>query len=232
MSPSLPSPRPPPRSAWRLAEPSRLHVSAGSRALIVGPTGSGKSNLASFLAWSWERVLVFDPKADPSAVLPNSTVARGSREAWRRLPGRVIYRPDLDDHAGLPDAFDPLVARVWRSGHHGILLHETVDVAPGGNSGARRWLSMTLRQGRSRAIPVLMCTQRPVWIDRLCRSEADHVFLFGLNDDEDVKAVASVMRVPWRALVPPRDVLGVEFGFYHRGPTGRVTLHRPIRLMQ
>lgn len=163
-------------------------------------------------------------------MLANATVVRGAAAAWRALPGRVIYRPDLADHADLPRAFDALVGRIWsRGGHTGILLHETTDVAP--SWGARPWLSMAIRQGRHpRRIPIVACTQRPSKIDPLFYSEVEHVLLMGLYSVEDRRAVASVMGVSWRLLVHPRERLGVPYGFYHRDPTGLVTLHRPLRL--
>lgn len=207
-----------------------MRIAGNERILIVGPTGSGKSTLANAIASRWERYLIFDPKADPAAVLPNSAVVRGSRAAWRALPGRVVYRPDLADHEDLPGAFDPLVGRIWsRGGHVGILLHETADVAP--SSGSRRWLSMAIRQGREpRRIPIIACTQRPRWIDLLLLSEAEHVYLMGLRSDEDRKAVSSVMGVPWRQLSDPEQRLGTRHGFYYRGPDGKVSLHRPLHL--
>ena len=47
-----------------------------------------------------------------------------------------------------------------------------------------------LTQGRSKEIPAIILTQRPVWISRFVFSEADFYAVFHLNDRRDQKSVA------------------------------------------
>lgn len=200
-----------------------MRIGRGDRVLIVGHTGSGKSTLASAIAARWPRVLVLDPKNDPEAVLPNSHVAWGVRDALAALPGRVIYRPtpaDLDD---LPAAFDLLCRRIFVAGGGcGILLHETADVAP--SSGSKRWLGACIRQGRSMSIPIIFCTQRPAWIDRLALSEPAHVYLFRLWNTSDLRTIRAVMGADF----DDRPPLHAEHAFYYRGPDGRTLVAGPL----
>lgn len=213
------------RGALRCPEPD---VKAGHRVLIVGPNGCGKSTLGSAIANGFgRRVLVYDPKAEPEAVLPNSAEVVGVRAALRALPGRVIYRPSLADMSDLPGAFDELAARVWQTGGHCcLLIHETMDVAPsGGRTGPS--LSRAIRQGRHPLrIPIIFVTQRAAWIDRLAVSESAHVYLFSQRDKRDLSTISSVMGAPPESLAPP----GIEHAFYHRGPSGPVHLHGPLNL--
>jgi DNA helicase HerA-like ATPase len=201
-----------------------VRIRAGDKILVVGHTGSGKSTLASAIAARWPRVLVLDPKHDPEAELPNSHAAYGVADALRALPGRVIYRPRVDELADLAAAFDELARKVYLTGGTGILLHETADVAP--SSGSRQWLNACIRLGRSRGIPIIFCTQRPAWIDRLALSEPAHVCLFRLWNRDDLSTICRVLGVETDA-VPP---LPTPYAFYYRGPDGIVRASEPIPL--
>lgn len=218
--PSSASPFPPSIAIGRRPDgtPEAQHV------LILGQNGTGKSTLASAIANSWPRVLVLDPKLDPAAVLPNSHVAVGLADALAHLPGRVIYRPtpaELDD---LPGSFDVLIRRLLiAGGGHGIVLHEAADVAP---QRAARWLRTAWMQGRGLGVPVVSCTQRPAWVDRLAFSEARHVFLLTLTDPDDRDRAAALMGRS-RAELPNTPE---PHGFYYRGPSGDVIRCRPLRL--
>lgn len=194
--------------------------------LIVGPTGSGKSTLATYLARGWDRLVVYDPKGEPESWPPNSQVVRGAAAAARALPGRVVYVPDRADQADLPGAWDQVMARLWDlGGHHGVIVHETQDVAPA--QGTRPAFSQVIRQGRHpRRIPVLFLAQRPSWINRLALSEPAHVFLFGLRNTDDLRTMAGVMNAPASTLPLPAD----PHAFYYRGPTGAPRLMAPLQL--
>jgi hypothetical protein len=203
-----------------------ITIGAGDRVLIVGPTGSGKSTLATRLASSWDRLVVYDPKGEPASWPANAAVIRGARAAARALPGRVVYVPDRADQADLPGAWDLLMARLWDlGGHHGVVVHETQDVAP--SQGTRPAFSQVIRQGRHpRRIPILFLAQRPSWINRLALSEASHAFLFGLRNPDDLRTMAGVMNTSAQLLTLP----ATPFAFYYRGPTGAPRLMAPMQL--
>ncbi len=226
-SPRRPKNPPPPGVAYSTAKvvigrrpdgrPEAQHV------LIIGQNRSGKSTLASAIAGAWSRVLVLDPKLDPAAVLPNSHVAVGLDDALAHLPGRVIYRPTPDELDDLPAAFDVLVRRIMvAGGGHGIVLHEVADL--GGR--AQRWLRTAWMQGAGLGVPVVSCTQRPAWVDRLALSEARHVFLLTLTDPDDRERAAALMGKRGAELPNTPE----PHGFYYRGPSGDVIRCRPLSL--
>lgn len=190
-----------------------MRIRAGERMLIVGTTQTGKSTLATVIASAWERVLVFDPKLDPNAELPNAAIRYGVRAALRALPGRVVYRPTPAEHDDLPGHFDQLVRKVLEGGGScGIVLHETADAAPLPRS--RRWLSIAIRQGARWKIPMIFATQRPRFMDVSVRSESVHVVLFSVEEYEDFVLMAKRLGVKPSALPP----LPAPHAFYYRGP--------------
>jgi energy-coupling factor transporter ATP-binding protein EcfA2 len=203
-----------------------ISIGPGDRVLIVGPTGSGKSTLATQLARGWQRVVVYDPKHEPASWPAGAAVVIGAEAAARALPGRVVYVPSRADMADLAGAFDVVMARLWQlGGHHGVVIHETQDVAPA--QGTRPALSQVIRQGRHpRRIPILFLAQRPSWINRLALSEASHAFLFGLRNPDDLRTMAGVMNTSAQLLRLPAQ----PFAFYYRGPTGAPRLMAPMKL--
>jgi hypothetical protein len=208
-------------------------IGAGATILIVGPKGSGKSVLASHLAAGWDRVLVYDPKGDPNADLPNSTRRHGADAAIAALPGRVVYQPTVEEMSDLRGAFDRVVRVAWLMRvSMGLVLHETADVAPA--LGTPPYLSIWIRQGRERIRadgrlvhnPVVMVTQRPRHINLHGASEADHLYLFPVRNPGDLSTMAGLFSTSPRALSP----LPTPHAFYYRGPGGSVAAMPPLAL--
>ena len=178
--------------------------------------GSGKSRLATRIASAWHRVLVYDPKHDAEATISNATIAYTADAALRALPGRVIYRPGRDELGDIARHFDRLVARTFDLGSHAIVIHELGDLADGNRIGPA--LSQATRQGRSRFVPIVFVTQRPLDIPRVAVTESGHAFLFHLIDPRDRAVVAGWMGERVRAAIPK------DYSFWYRDP--RSGLHR------
>ena len=104
-----------------------------------------------------------------------------------RLPGkRGFYR--LSVYPGQEEQLEDWLWKVWRRGKIGLFCDEVSLIQ---NSKAFKAI---LRQGRSKLIPVISCTQRPVDCDREVFTEAQHIFVFGLSDDRDYKIVKGFTR--------------------------------------
>ncbi|MBT9174003.1 MAG: hypothetical protein DDT21_02414 [Syntrophomonadaceae bacterium] len=185
-------------------------------------TGSGKSRLLTRLAGAYSRALIVDPKDDPEAMLPNAAVVYDALSAVRALPGRVIYRPRRADMAQLGAHVDRVLDRIWSlGGGHAVILHELGDLA--GADRVPPVLAECYRKGRSRGIPMLAATQRPVDIPRVAISEASHIFAFALMDQRDRDTLAAYMGDQVRAGLP------FTHSFWYRGPDYRLIRCSPLR---
>lgn len=213
----------------------------------MGQNGTGKSHLLTSLAAAWDRgpLVIYDPKDDPEALIPNATIVRTAREAVRRLPGRVIYRPELAEfrsrHPGDPLNSPPIWARIdvivdkliglARAGGPGSLLviHELADLgAPWGCGPA---LAEAIRKGRSLQITLAMATQRPQGTPVMARSEAQHIIAFTLTDAAARDVAAELMtdlEHPEIADLIRLRPLPLDHTWWHRGPDFRTRLHSPL----
>lgn len=97
------------------------------------------------------------------------------------LRGTSKQRPPLTDY----------FEKLWERRNVGIMIDEAWMV------GDDEGFVMCLTQGRSRRIPMIICTQRPAWISRFAFSEASYIQCFDLNDDNDISRVESFMPLSW-----------------------------------
>ena len=151
------------------------------RLVIVGRTGTGKTQAA---AWQlamrdigFFRWIIFDFKGDE--LLNDMGATEIDLGELPKKPGLYIVHPTPDETEGVED----YLWKIWASGNIGLFIDEGYMI---GNSAAFRAL---LTQGRSKRIPMIILSQRPVWLSRFVFSEADFYQVFWLNDSEDRKAM-------------------------------------------
>jgi ABC-type dipeptide/oligopeptide/nickel transport system ATPase component len=216
--------------------PGLILIRPGQKVLIMGQNGSGKSVLASAIARGFDRgtVLVYDPKDDPEAMIPGSTVAATAREAMRALPGRVIYRPTSPEMAHIERFWDELCRKLVDLARRGggssaVIVHELGDLGTPYRIGPG--FAEVIRKGRSLGITLVMVTQRPQGIPVIARSEAQHVACFTLTDAADRDVAASLLsdvQCPEAAAVIRLRPLPLDHRWWYRGPDFRLRLHQPL----
>lgn len=88
--------------------------------------------------------------------------------------------------------------KVWKRENIGIFCDEATFLT-GMNS-----IKAILRQGRSKRIPVIACTQRPIGIDREFFTESSYKQIFRLDDERDYKIIRGFTRnAQVEGLLPP-----------------------------
>lgn len=158
--------------------------SINERALVVGSTGSGKSTLG---LWMLEHApfhrmpyVIIDYKRE-SAIKMIDRARQIDTNEIPRHPGLYVIRP-------MPEIDDERVKRwlfgVWNVGNTGLFFDEGLMVPKSGGA-----LQAIYTQGRTKRIPVITLSQRPVELHRTAISEADHFAVFRLNDQRDYKTV-------------------------------------------
>jgi hypothetical protein len=156
--------------------------------IIVGRNGCGKTQLGcallGFRDLRSERWIALDFKGDE---LINSL------EHVRYIDdAKIPSKPGLYVKAfrrASDEEINAFLWNVWEKEHTGVYIDEGYFV-PQGEDGAFKGLLTT---GRSKRIPVITLSQRPVRISRFAFSEASHVAVFDLNDRRDWKTLDEVL---------------------------------------
>lgn len=161
-------------------------IRRGDRAAIVGRTGSGKSVMLRHLLTRYSRAVLVDPKGRAS--MPGWPVVYGSAEFRKRWPAepRIVVRPGAGEERRA--WLDAVCWHVYRHGETALGIDEVVGVVDASRRSPGFDACQT--QGRELGITMLTCTQRPRGVPPTILSEADHLFIFALNREDDRKAIA------------------------------------------
>lgn len=153
------------------------------RLVIVGKTGTGKTQCAIWhlARRSWDTMpwIIIDYKRDSLiAKLPAKEISLARAPS---APGLYVVRPmPTQDDAAL-EAF---LWQVWHNENTGLFVDEGFMIPQHSDA-----FQAILTQGRSKHIPTITLSQRPVWLSRFVFSEADFFQCFWLNDRDDRKSL-------------------------------------------
>jgi hypothetical protein len=222
----------------------------GQKVLILGMNGSGKSVIAQGIAASWALgpVVIVDTKGDdPAALIPNCAVCYSADDVVRHLPGRVVWRPSLDEksrHRAGDDRrlrplwcrFEQVCRKLWELARAErrptlVVVHELRELCTEQRIGPM--FRELITAGRTAGITLVLVTQRPQRVALEARSEAQHVIVLTLTDPSAREEAAALLADPNQpelvAMIRQRS-LPLDFRWWYRGPDFRLALHDPVRM--
>lgn len=155
------------------------------RLAIIGRTGSGKTQAGvwhlSKRAYDRMPWIAFNFKGDELINSIPGTQTLGLDASVPSKPGIYVVDVAPDEK----EVADDFLMRVWKHEKCGLYIDEGYMLS--GLPGFRRCLT----QGRSKQIPIILLSQRPVWMDRFAWSEADFFQIFNVAIADDKKTIAS-----------------------------------------
>ena len=173
------------------------HPGDAQRLTVIGKTGSGKTQGAAFhlsgRSFDKKPWIVFDFKRDQLLNDLPHTQEWDFTTAVPKKPGIYLTHP----LPGQDDAVENCLWRIWAKENVGVYVDELYML----NKNSHAFQAI-LTQGRSKRIPVIMLTQRPVAVTRFAFSEADYIQLYTLTDKRDYKTVKEFMPLPIEAQLP------------------------------
>lgn len=170
-----------------------------ARTTVLGATGTGKSTCGTWLLshqrldkrpWlliDFKRETIFDQVGFP----PIQQIGLGDRVP--RRPGLYLLSP----RPGQDVALEAFLWRVWQQENVGLYVDEAA-LMPDGDA-----FPAILQQGRSKRIPVIACSQRPVNVARGLFSEANFFAVYRMNDRRDYRIVEGFAPADMARPLPP-----------------------------
>jgi hypothetical protein len=187
-------------SAFRFPNPT-------NRTAIVGSTGSGKSQFATWLLSTrnidvrpW---VIIDPKGDDLiGELPCEEIMRGEKPP--REPGLYVMRP----LPGTDDAWlEQFLWQCWSQEDIGIYIDEGYMIPRYSKA-----FQALLTQGRSKNIEMIMLSQRPVRCHPMMFSESDYLVVFRLNKPQDRETMQDAMSMNINKRLPEYNSYWYDVG--------------------
>lgn len=190
----------------------------GDRALIVGHTGSGKTEFALWILARLQNspVVIYDTKGERALLtLPNSQVVTSTAQLAIAVQNAevdyIVFKipPEIIADA---DALDGLLWEHFeRYKGCDVYIDELFSFSQNGRAGPG--LVALLTQGRTWDITTIMCAQRPKWISRFAITETQRFYIFRLVDRKDRAALGDVIPDFADYPNPPK----YEFWYYRTG---------------
>lgn len=187
------------------------------RLSIVGTTGSGKTHAAlwhlAMRNYDVKPWVVYDFKYDEFIGSIPGTFELDVNAPAPEHPGLYVVHPIPEDD---DDAVEDQMTDIWKRENIGVFVDEGYMLS-NRNKGFRKLLT----QGRSKHIPMIVCTQRPVWIDKFVFTESEYKQVFRLQNREDQKKVEEYV---------PYELYRLEkrWSWYYDSPSDQLTKLRPV----
>ncbi len=155
--------------------------SDSDRCMIIGMTGTGKTRAAvhqlshrSINDMTW---IAMDFKGDDTLAQMPVTDIMDIDEEIPSNPGLYYLKVEPSRRGAATTEF---FKRAYERGECGILIDETLAI---GN--ANEGFNLCLFLGRSRKVPMIMCTQRPVGMEVNARNQATFWQIFKIRNKKD-----------------------------------------------
>jgi hypothetical protein len=150
---------------------------------IVGATGSGKTQAGAFHLsrrnYTTKPWLVYDFKGEDLFNEIENAFHLSADDKVPEKPGLYIVHAVPED-----PGVDEQMLEIWHRENIGVMIDEGYMI--GRQNRPFRYL---LTQGRSKHIPLIVLSQRPVWMDRFVFSESSFFQIFRLQHKKDLANV-------------------------------------------
>lgn len=209
----------------------RLKWRQGEHLTMVGPTGGGKTTLATHLLPRRDYIIVFaTKKRDPliNRLKGNGYETITDADAIHKdVSRKFILAPPVSGVKSLGkqrSVFESALNTVFRQTGWTLFLDETRYICD--YLGLAADCELLWQQGRSLGVTMVAGTQRPVKIPLFAYDQATHLFFWRDNDDHNLKRLGGLGGISRRTIIDAVSVLELHEVLYLNTRNG--TLLRTI----
>lgn len=205
----------------------------GEHVGLIGPTGSGKTHLATWLLPMRRYIIIFATKPKDST-LDNFGKHLGFKKLpkWedisiKRFPRRIIW-PDarkLDSVATQKAVFTNALNNVFIQGGWTLYIDElwyTVDTLQ-----MKKDIKVILQQARSMKISLVVSSQRPAWIPVEVYDQSTHLFFWRDSDITNLRRIGGIGQRDARLIIKIVMDLPKYHVLYLNTRTGKLLITKP-----
>ena len=187
------------------------------RFTIVGATGSGKTQAAlynlSHRNYDVKPWMIYDFKGEELISAIDGAQHISMSDKLPKEAGIYVVHPV----PGEEEIVDEHMTRVWERGDMGVYVDEGYMVGQR-SIGFRRLLT----QGRSLHIPMIVNSQRPVYMDRFVFSESEFFQIFRLQHTDDVKSAEKFIPFDLESRLP------AFYSYYYDVKANKLVVLSPV----
>jgi hypothetical protein len=217
---------------WEEFEPA-FKWKQGEHLTLVGPTGGGKTTLATMLLPRRDYVLVLaTKKRDPliSRLRKDGYETITNAEAInKQISHRFILAPPLSRGVSSlnrqRNVFEDALNTAFRQTGWTVYLDEARYVCD--YLGLAAHTELLWQQGRSLGVTMVAGTQRPVRIPLFAYDQATHLFFWRDNDEQNLKRIGGLGGVSARRIKDAVGVLALHEVLYLNTRTGSLARTKP-----
>jgi hypothetical protein len=174
----------------------RRNWKADQHVSLIGPTGGGKTTLALQIIDRRANTVILATKPEDKTM--NRLLKDRSRGYKRMtkwdphvLDKRIVLWPPLRDLDKDTDVqrrvMQQALKQIFAEGRRCVMADELRYLCD--KLRCRNYFEMIWLQGRSIKIPLVAIGQRPAWLPREIYSQADHLFFWRTQDEDDLKSI-------------------------------------------
>lgn len=206
----------------------------GEHVGLIGPTGSGKTNLAFWLLPKHRYITVFATKPKDTSLRKFGdhngfkVIKEWARISVTKYPRRILWprANDLDTAtANQQKAFTHAFKSIFQEGGWTLYVDELWYLC--NVLGFTRYIKIYLQQARSLNISLVVATQRPAFVPLEVYDQSTHLFFWRDSDERNLKRLSGISWISGDLIQHTVAHLPMYHVLYINTRTGDMIITRP-----